>query len=74
MFALPQRFLRGGGARSSLERDMVGEQVVPGTTAGQLSMQMRRDTNDEDAGYLSIPVSLPSLRGCAEAVAASPSP
>ena len=53
---------------------MVGEQVVPGTTAGQLSMQMRRDTNDEDAGYLSIPVSLPSLRGCAEAVAASPSP
>ena len=53
---------------------MVGEQVVPGTTAGQLSMRMKRNTNDEYAGYLSIPVSLLSLRGCAEAVAASPSP
>ena len=53
---------------------MVGEQVVPGTTAGQLSMRMRMDTNDEGAGYLSIPASLLSLRDCAEAVAASPSP
>ena len=53
---------------------MVGEQAVPGTTAGQHSMRITRDTNDEYAGYLSIPVSLPSLRGGAEAVAASPSP
>jgi len=75
MFALQWRFLRGGGARSTLATDMVGEQVVvPGTTAGQLQCGVRKDTNDEDAEYLSIPDSFLSLRGCVEAAVVSPSP
>ena len=74
MFALRRRYLRGGGRTSSRARGMVGERAVSGMTGSQPSRSIRGDTKDEGAGYLSIPVSALSLRGGAEAVAASPSP